>query len=277
MIYAAHIQIPDSLDEFRAIARRLLAVGIAPADVAWCDGSSASLFSATLPADEKITVVPRSFADLAQVVICHRDDQRWPLLYQALWRIDQGERSLMEQPSDPLLHRLHQLASAVRHDRHRMTAFVRFRVVPSPEGDAFIAWYEPRHRILRHTATFFIDRFASMRFSILTPDLTLHWDRSTAQFAPGLRREDAGSDDAIEDWWRRYYAAIFNPARINARLMQSHMPKRFWRDLPEATTIMALIAQAGARTDRMIESTPASNRLHSVVQKPTTSSRLWQR
>jgi probable DNA metabolism protein len=132
------------------------------------------------------------------------------------------------------------MAASVRHDQHRMTAFVRFRVVPDVDAELYIAWYEPRHRILRRTSTFFIDRFRNMRFSILTPDLTLHWDRRVERFAPALPRKDACSEDAVEDWWRRYYGAMFNPARSSPRPMQRHMPKHFWRDLPEAAIIASL-------------------------------------
>ena len=241
---------PDSLTEFRSIARKLLSAGVPPAGIAW---GTDNLFGDTLPAEEKIIAVPRAFADLAGAVICHRDEARLPLLYEALWRIDQGDRTFMDRPSDPLRYRLHRMEAAVRRDRHRMTAFVRFRAVPGVDGDTFVAWYEPRHRVLRRTASFFTDRFTNMRFSILTPDLTLHWDGKGERFGPGLRREDAASDDAVEEWWRRYYSAIFNPARLNAGLMASHMPRHFWRDLPEARTIRDLIEQAGVRTDRMIQ------------------------
>jgi len=96
-----------------------------------------------------------------------------------------------------------------------------------------------------------------MPFSLLTPDLTLHWDRDTVSFGPGLRREDAVSHDAVEAWWERYYASTFNPARLNERLLNAHMPRRFWRDLPETRIIAALIESAGARTDRMIQATRA--------------------
>ena len=252
MIYAAIVQRPDDLDEFRAIARRLLAANVAPAGVAWRSGETESLFQQALPKGERIAAVPRSFVTLASAVICHRDDQRWSLLYQALWRLDRGEPALMRQACDPLMHRLLRMADAVRHDQHRMTAFLRFRMVRDNGDELYIAWYQPRHRILRRASAFFIDRFANMRFSILTPDLTLHWDRHAERFAAGLRREDASSNDAVEEWWRRYYAAIFNPARSNARLMQRHMPKHFWRDLPEASLITQLIDEAGGRTDRMI-------------------------
>ncbi len=261
MIYTVTIRQPDDLDEFRGAARRLLAAGIAPPDIAWSSGQAATLFAEPVPTDEKIVTVPRSFVELASAVICHRDEQRWPLLYQLLWRINSGERSLMEHPADPLMHRLRRMAAAIKHDQHRMTAFVRFREVPDPDGEIFVAWYEPRHHVLRRTAPFFIDRFANIRFSILTPDLTLHWDRTSERFVAGLTRQDAASEDKVEDWWRQYYAAIFNPARINTKLMQSHMPKRYWRNLPEAKAILDLIDEAGARTGAMIKTdAPALNR-----------------
>jgi probable DNA metabolism protein len=121
------------------------------------------------------------------------------------------------EASDPLVHRLHQIAAPVRHDQHRMTAFVRFRMVPDVDAELYIAWYEPRHRILRRGSAFFIDRFRNMRFSILTPDLTLHWDRRVERFAPGLPRKDGCSEDAVEDWWRRYYGAPCSTLRGRVR------------------------------------------------------------
>ena len=258
MIYAVTIQRPDDLDQFRNAARKLLAAGAAPADVAWISETDGSLFREPLPPDEKVTAVPRAFVALADAVACHRDEQRWPLLYEVLWRIDRGERDPLENAADLTVHRLHRMAAAVRRDQHQMTAFVRFRMVPGVHGDMYVAWHEPRHHILRRTSSFFIDRFANMRFSILTPELSLHWDGNVERFGQGLRREDAPSDDNVEDWWRRYYAAVFNPARANPRLMQRHMPRRFWNNLPEATIIQDLTAEAGARTDLMTRS-PAEN------------------
>ncbi len=243
---------PDDFNEFRTVARKLLAAGIAPGAVVWTSSETPTLFADALPETAKTISVPRSFVDLAEAVICHHDEQRWPLLYQALWRIDQGESSLMQQAADALLHRLRRMQTAVRHDQHRMTAFLRFRKVQDPDGEIYIAWYEPQHYILRRTTSFFIDRFASMRFSILTPDLTLSWDGSAAHHTPGLRKQDAPTDDAIEQWWQRYYAAIFNPARVNPQLTRRHMPKAFWQNLPEAQIISDLVANATARTDRML-------------------------
>lgn len=247
MIYTVPVQPPDDLAAFRALARRFLAAGVPPADIAWT--GEPSLFPAEPPPDGAAPHVPRSFVELAQAVACHREDVRWTLLYEALWRITTGEKALLDQAADPLVHRLRRMEKAVRHDTHRMTAFLRFREAGE---DHYVAWYEPQHRILRRATEFFTGRFANMRFSILTPDLTLHWDRETAAFAPGLTREAALSADLVEAWWQRYYAAIFNPARANERLMKSHMPKRFWHNLPEAHVIAELVSNAAARTQRMI-------------------------
>jgi uracil-DNA glycosylase len=254
MIYSIAIPQPDDLDAFRLAARRLLAAEIDPADVAWTDGNNGELFLDVPPEEEKIAFVPRAFVLLAEKVACHRDEARWPLLYQLLWRLTHGERTLMDQGADPLMHRLQQMASAVRRDQHRMTAFLRFRVVDDDEGACCVAWYEPQHHSLRGTSSFFINRFASLRFSILTPDLVLHWNRHAATFGPGLQRQDAPPPDAMEGWWKRYYRATFNPARYNPRLMRGHMPKRFWRNLPEAAAIPDLLNETGARTNRMIRS-----------------------
>jgi DNA polymerase len=263
-MYCVRVEPPDTLDGFREAARRLLAAGAEPDAVIWSD---ATLFAAHPPDGGDAPLVPRVFITLAETVACHRDEARWPLLYQALWRLNHGERALLDQPSDPLVHRLQRMATAVRHDAHRMTAFLRFREVGAAGEDHFVAWYEPRHRVLRRCASFFLDRFAALRFSILTPDLTLHWDRNAASFAPGLTREDAAREDVVEAWWHRYYAATFNPARLNQRLLRQHIPSHFRRDLPEARLIATLAREAGARTARMIreqavgDSTEATNPL----------------
>ena len=39
-------------------------------------------------------------AHLARVVACHRDSNRWVLLYRALFRITRGERSLLDIETD---------------------------------------------------------------------------------------------------------------------------------------------------------------------------------
>jgi hypothetical protein len=115
------------------------------------------------------------------------------------------------------------LAQAVRRDTHKMKAFVRFREVPG-QPDAFIAWFEPQHHIVDRVAPFFARRFTGMRWAILTPSRSVAWDGQALAFGPGARREDAPAEDARESLWQTYYASIFNPARLNTRMMMQEMP-----------------------------------------------------
>ena len=59
--------------------------------------------------------------------------------------------------------------------------------------------------------------------------------------------------DVVEDQWRTYYGAIFNPARVKVDAMRAEMPKKYWKNLPEAQDIAPLLAGAEARVERMRE------------------------
>ena len=191
--------------------------------------------------------------ELISLVVCHRDPERYALLYQLVWRVLNGERELLDVASDPLVHRLDLMARAVRRDLHKMHAFLRFRRVEGSEPERFVAWFEPEHFILEATAQFFIDRFRSLHWTILTPIGSLHWNRETLTFGPPACREDAPSEDSFEEGWRGYYESVFNPARVNPTAMRAEMPKKYWRNMPEAASIPGLIQTASQRVDRMIE------------------------
>jgi DNA polymerase len=259
-MYDVALTRPDDLEEFRAAARRLIAAGAEPGSVLWRTGEDRQLFGAPPPAAAGSFAVPAAFLRLSGDVICHRDPERFALLYRALWRLAQGERKLLEIASDPLVHRLARLAKAVRRDLHKMHAFVRFRRVEADDGERFVAWFEPEHHILRRAAPFFVGRFASLRWSILTPAGSIHWDGAALAFGAGVARAEAPSTDALEDWWRTYYRAVFNPARANPELMRAEMPKRYWRNLPEAALIPGLLAQAPDRMRGMLDTVPEPSR-----------------
>jgi probable DNA metabolism protein len=224
-------------------------------------------------------------ADLIGLVVCHRDPERYALLYTLIWRLRHNEPALFQVHSDPLVHRLHMRAKAIRRDLHKMHAFLRFRPVADAVADAvgdqaaderFVAWFEPDHFILEATADFFVDRFRSMAWSILTPLGSLHWDRARLTLGPPGARGDAPAADALEAGWCGYYASIFNPARVNPTAMRAEMAKKYWRNLPEAAAIPALIRAAPARTQAMIE-TPAAAPAKRNPDKAVAAMRRHQR
>ncbi|MDI1295369.1 MAG: UdgX family uracil-DNA binding protein, partial [bacterium] len=249
----------DDFEGWRAAARALASHDIAPEDIAWrVEGDSGDLFNgaATPPPpsiDGGAFPVPRGFVALAGMAARHSDPARFALLYTLLLRIRHQPASFTDQ-ADPLVRRIEDLAKSVRRDIHKMHAFVRFREIQAQDGAPwFVAWFEPDHHIVRVSANFFIDRFASMRWSILTPALCLHWDGVTLREGPGAIRADAPSGDPVEETWKRYYAATFNPARLKVKAMLKEMPRKYWANMPETALIGQLIAGAHGREMAMVE------------------------
>lgn len=295
-------------EEWRDLARALVEREVPPSEIEWVDGWS-SQRSLLFEADERIDgaeesaadeltkiliappsrqeklVVPPPFLSLCKYVACHRDEERWSLLYRSLFRIVNGERHLLELHSDDDVRRAVLMEKAVRRDAHKMEAFVRFVEIPADRvptekastgqggpargvhrlsGEAsdasglhYVAWHQPDHRPLRLTAPFFAERFSSMRWTILTPDESAAWDGERIAFGEGVPRslyQDrwAPEDDELADLWLTYYGSIFNPARIKLSAMRKEMPLRHWPTLPETRILPELLAAAPARVEAMM-------------------------
>ncbi len=251
------VALPDrgTFDAWRTAARLAMSHRIPPDQIDWTgDGG---LFAATaLPADPgpHQVLVPQAFVKLAGSVIWHSDPARFARLYQALWRIDRHDGMPLSQ-ADPLGRRLHLLTKGVGRDIHKMHAFVRFRECPS-DGSAtsprrrFAAWFEPEHNTLEPGSSFFAKRFGDMDWLIATPRLTAQFEGGSLSFGPAAARPDL-PEDASEGLWATYFANIFNPARIKLHAMQSEMPKKYWKNLPETRLIPEMLKDAEARVQRM--------------------------
>jgi DNA polymerase len=273
------------LDGWRAAARRLRARAVPPDDILWTVDGQATLFDATssdvsslddapLAATSAATAgftVPKAFVELAERVVLHRTDARFALLYRLLWRL-QETAGLLHVASDPDVTQARLLAQDVSRAAHKMKAFVRFRGAHDEQGEAFVAWFEPAHRVTEATAPFFARRFANTRWSILTPDICAHWDLTDLRFTPGADPADAPRADQLETYWKTYYASIFNPARLKVDMMVKEMPRRYWRNLPEAELIPELVASARSRTAEMVAK-PATEPSRRVVKAAIRNSR----
>ncbi len=270
---------PDDFDGWRDAARDLAAAHVPPDDVVWQVGATPTdLFAGEgngrpLPPPAASTgfTVPRAFLDLARMAVLARDPERFALLYTALTRLRREPR-LMEDQADRLVRRLEGLAKEVRRDIHKMRAFLRFRSIEEADGPRYVAWFEPDHHIVRANAAFFVNRFASMRWSILTPEVSLHWDGAALSQGPGASKGDAPEGDPTEEVWKTYYASIFNPARVKIGAMLKEMPRKYWKNMPETALVPELIAGAQAREARMIETA----RTAPPGPKATNAQAAWQ-
>ena len=261
----------DDFDGWRVAARGLAEAGVPAAAIAWqVAGGVADLFAgldSSPPSDGPTFAVPRGFVDLAKAAICHRDPERFALLYALLLKL-RANRHALDDRADPLIDRIEKMAKEVRRDAHKMHAFVRFREVEDEDGARFVAWFEPDNHIVRREAGFFVRRFANMRWTIMTPELTVGWDGKTLTEGPGATRKDAPDGDPVEETWKTYYASIFNPARVKVKAMTKEMPKKYWKNMPETALIGGLLAGAQAREAAMIDASAA-------MPKPTNIAASW--
>lgn len=243
---------------WRDAARKLLAARVRPEDVMWdFDGQAPQLFesAADLPAPRRPVKVSKDFVDLANVVVWHKDTQRFGRLYALLWRL-KDTPGLMADRADADLAKLRQMEKAVRRCQHKMKAFVRFRDLRA-DGPrrSFGAWFEPTHYTMEPTAQFFVRRFGDMDWMIVTPSVTAKFTNGTLTLHPGDAKPDLPEDGA-EALWGTYFCNIFNPARVKISAMTSEMPKKYWKNMPETQFIPGLIADAEAKVKRMQEAAP---------------------
>jgi len=262
--YVVHLPAHDDFGFWRERARQLIQCDVPPDRVSWVEpGGIGDLFARDGPrGSEKRLPVPdrdsrparasKRFLNLARNAALHSDPERFSLLYRLLWRSQRNPR-MMEDKVDPDVRRIEELDKSVRRDSHKMHAFVRFRLVEEGEGgEHYVAWFEPDHHIVRANAGFFTRRFANMNWSILTPRGCLHWDQTTMRESGPAQRSDAPQGDPVEGLWKSYYASIFNPARLKVGAMLAEMPKKYWKNMPEAELIPDLIAGAQAREAGMV-------------------------
>jgi len=279
---------------WRDAARRLALEGVPPQDVSWeavsdeshqtsPSSSGLSRGSADLANQEQVEptngadprdkpeddapvakstfTVPRDFIERAETVICHSDPERFALLYRLLWRM-RREPSLLHIASDPDVRRLEEMSKSVRRDIHKMRAFVRFRKIGEGTDERYVAWFEPQHHIVERNAPFFVRRFTGMAWTIITPEASASWNGEALSFGAGGSRSDAPPDDGAEEMWRTYFQNIFNPARLKVKAMQAEMPKKYWRNLPEASLIPGMIAGAEEAAKDMIARMPTTPAPH---------------
>ena len=245
---------------WRDATRRLVLNDVPPHDVVWQTEASTDLFGASgaplPPAPEGKTLnVSREFMDSAEGVICHGDPARFALLYRLLYR-QRSEPHLLKIASDLDVTALRDMAKSVRRDIHKMRAFVRFVRIGEGDEERYVSWFEPDHYIVERNAPFFIRLFTGMRWTIFTPHASADWDGEKLAIGPGAMRNDVPREDTSNTLWRTYFSSIFNPARLKVKAMQAEMPKKYWKNLPEASLIPELIKGADAAARKMLETMP---------------------
>ncbi|MCE0506542.1 UdgX family uracil-DNA binding protein [Roseivivax sp. GX 12232] len=223
------------------------------------DGAAGAASATATPSSDpsRELRLPKAAIATIEAALCHSDPERFARAYRLVLALSAG-RAAWGDRSDRDVRWALEAARSVGRDVHKMHAFVRFRELPARgPRRAFAAWFEPEHPCLERGAPFFAKRFGDMDWVIATPHLTARFENGRLSF------EETGEtrpppEDATEDLWRTYYASIFNPARLMVKAMCAEMPKKYWKNLPEAELIPGLVAGAEARVRAMAEAAPAA-------------------
>lgn len=194
----ARLASETDLAGFREEARSLLAHQVPPEQVDWQTAHNSDQFAQAVPSEgpasrhvprAAMAIVPASFLRLCEIVVLHRDPDRFALLYRLLWRLVH-EPGLRSDPIDPDMLTAQQMGQAVRRDLHKMKAFVRPRPVTdrAAQPPLHLGWFEPAHHIVEAAAPWFVRRFPDQRWAILTPERSVRWTpaRERLEFGPGL-------------------------------------------------------------------------------------------
>jgi uracil-DNA glycosylase len=248
------LPVTGTVAAWRAAASARLGARVPPEAMAWRVGpQTADLFASKemhLEPPKQPVTLPRRVISTLELSLSHRDPERFARAYDVAFRLAH-EGLAWEDRRDPVMRKLLEQAKLAGRAIHKMHAFVRFREVPGAgPRRRFAAWFEPEHPIVEAACPFFARRFGDMDWTICTP-------RITALFVDGdlsfIETEDQTRSpaDASEELWRTYFASIFNPARLKVQAMCSEMPRKYWRNLPEAELIPELIRTAPARAADM--------------------------
>lgn len=272
------VRFDGSFEAWRGHARALLLRLVPPHEVNWASSEeSAGLFDDP-PHDRPIESsqqvrVPRQLLDELEMAARCRVANRWSLLYRVLWRVSQGD-STARLVGDADGSELHGRIKAVRREAHHLHAFLRFNPIGASDGPEHVAWFEPAHDVLPWAAEHFAERMGDNRWLIATPDDGVCWDGQALYYArpcpPEWRKLASEAKDPGGDLWKTYYENTFNPSRLNRSVMESNLPVRFWKNLPEGLLIPQMMSRARAGAQRDGQSERVASKTGKRIGRPSS-------
>jgi probable DNA metabolism protein len=136
-----------------------------------------------------------------------------------------------------------QTAKKVHREKHRMEAFIRFQLT---KDRMYYAICQPDFNVLPLIEKHFKTRYADQRWLIYDAGRKygLYYDLNNVemvQLSFNEQNNNGKNISAIYDeseilyqqLWQQYFASVNIASRKNTKLHIQHMPKRYWKFLPE--------------------------------------------
>lgn len=196
---------PVDVQGFRARSTSLLASQVPPGDIAWEAQAAAGLSEAVRglasrpPASTTAlnSIIPRSFLRLTELVVLHRDEARFELLYRLLWRLVHEPHLVTGPDADADMALAQRMGQAVRREVFRMKSSVDLRTVGELDGNPLrFGWFEPRHHVTEEVAAALARTQPAASWLVVTPDRSALWDGRGVLCGPGVAGGAGVHDDA---------------------------------------------------------------------------------
>ena len=143
----------------------------------------------------------------------------------------------------PSILKVSQIAKSVGREKHRMEAFIRFKLT---KDDIYFANIEPDFNVLPLISKHFKRRYADQKWFIydIKRQYGLYYDLNTVEIVHMEFPEHFDFSKTSEDYfaeqefefqklWQDYFKSTNIESRKNMKLHIRHVPKRYWKYLSE--------------------------------------------
>lgn len=138
-----------------------------------------------------------------------------------------------------------QIAKSVGREKHRMEAFVRFRLT---KDELYFATIEPDFNVLPLISKHFKSRYADQKWVIydLKRSYGIYYNLEKVELIELALPENFNATQSSSEFfaegelefqtlWKDYFKSTNIPSRKNMKLHIQHVPKRYWKYLSEKT------------------------------------------
>ena len=153
--------------------------------------------------------------------------------------------------SHPAVLTITQTAKKVYREKHRMEAFVRFQ---KTADDLYFSIIEPDFNVLPIITPHFESRYADQRWLIYdakrkygiyydlqqTTEVQINFNDDVAK-GNNIASVYTEDEEMYQQLWQQYFKSVNIAARKNTKLHIQHMPRRYWKLLPEKKTGLSFL------------------------------------
>ncbi|MDX2003612.1 MAG: TIGR03915 family putative DNA repair protein [Chitinophagales bacterium] len=152
-----------------------------------------------------------------------------------------SKRDISGNHLEPCIRDVMKMAQLVRREEHRMHAFVRFQ---RTQDDVYFAAIAPTANVVPLLGSFFQRRYPAQQWLIYDEkrQYGIYYDlEKVSQVELDLPLQGRDLPDYLlmegerqyQRLWKDYFDAVNIPERKNMKLHIRHVPKRYWKYLPE--------------------------------------------